>query len=137
MASRPRAVSSASAERVEPASIELAGRPDRPRPDEAPLVPRRAPSASRRWPRSIRSPWRPSSSRRSRSSVRLSEPDPFSNPIQLLSVRIVGRLDSGELSLSALEQLIQHLTTQSFRRRAERLRRYLGEGHPGAKTSPG
>jgi len=55
------------------------------------------------------------------------ELDPFSNPIQLLALRIRHRLESGELSLSALEQLIQRLTTDSFLRRAERLGRHLGE----------
>lgn len=60
----------------------------------------------------------------------LSEFDPFSNPILLLALRIMELLDRGELSLSALEQLIQHLTRESFVRRAERLGRYLGEVDP-------
>ncbi len=134
MASRPRAVSLPPAERVEPASIELAGRPDRPRPDEAPLVPEGAvcfaPVAAVD-PVALAAEFEQALAE----LRRLSEPDPFSNPIQLLAVRIMSRLDSGELSLSALEQLIQHLTTESFRRRAERLRRYLGEGDPGANIA--
>ncbi len=59
------------------------------------------------------------------------ELNPFGNPIQLLALDLGRRLDAGELSLAAIEQLIQRLTTESFVRRAGRLGRYLGE-HDGA-----
>ncbi len=134
MASRPRAVSLPAAGRVEPASIELARRPARPRPDEAPLVPEGAVCFAPVQP--VDPATLAAEFEQALAELRrLSEPDPFSNPIQLLAIRIMSRLDSGELSLSALEQLIQHLTTESFRRRAERLGRYLGEGDPGANIA--
>lgn len=57
----------------------------------------------------------------------LAEGDPFTNPIQMLVLHVSNRLHSGELSLSALEALIQRLTVCGFASRAERLRTYLGE----------
>ena len=55
------------------------------------------------------------------------ELNPFGNPIRLLALDLGRRLDAGGLSLAAIEQLIQRLTAESFLRRADRLRRYLGE----------
>jgi phosphoenolpyruvate carboxylase len=55
------------------------------------------------------------------------ELNPFGNPIQLLALDLGRRLDAGELSLAAIEQLVQRLTAESFVRRAGRLGRYLGE----------
>jgi phosphoenolpyruvate carboxylase len=63
------------------------------------------------------------------------EPNPFGNPIQLLALDLSRRLDAGALSLGAIEQLVQHLTADSFLRRAGRLRRYLGERDPGANRA--
>ena len=57
---------------------------------------------------------------------RRTELDPFANPILLLGMEIGRRLDAGELSHDALEQLIQRLTMQSLLRRSERIGRYLG-----------
>jgi hypothetical protein len=57
---------------------------------------------------------------------RRTELDPFANPILLLGMEIRRRLDAGELTYEALEQLIQQLTLQSFLRRSERIGRYLG-----------
>ncbi len=57
----------------------------------------------------------------------IAEGDPFTNPIQMLALHISNRLHSGELSLAALEALIQRLTVCGFFSRAERLRSYLGE----------
>jgi phosphoenolpyruvate carboxylase len=54
------------------------------------------------------------------------ELDPFANPILLLGIEIGRRLNARELSLDALEQLIQRLTMESFLRRSERIERYLG-----------
>jgi len=54
--------------------------------------------------------------------------NPFGNPVQLLALEIHRELDAGALSLSALEQLIQRLTAESFVRRAARIGAYLGSG---------
>jgi phosphoenolpyruvate carboxylase len=53
--------------------------------------------------------------------------DPSSNPIQLLALAIKERMDGGVLPEAVIEQLIQRLSVEAFARRAERLRRYLGE----------
>jgi phosphoenolpyruvate carboxylase len=58
--------------------------------------------------------------------VRESE-DPFSNPILLLALRLVSRMDAQELSISALDELVQNLTADAFCDRAARLADYLGE----------
>ena len=57
---------------------------------------------------------------------RRTELDPFANPILLLAIEIGRRLDAGELTHDALEQLIQRLTMRSFLRRSERIGHYLG-----------
>ena len=58
---------------------------------------------------------------------RRTDADPLSNPIQLLALAIKEKIDAGALSPAAIEQLIQRLSVEAFERRAERLRRYLGE----------
>lgn len=58
--------------------------------------------------------------------------DPYANPIQLLAHDIGRRLDKGELTLGALEQLIQRLVLAAFVDRAERMGGRLGECDPGA-----
>lgn len=60
------------------------------------------------------------------------ERDPLSNPIQLLALDVVRRLESGELTYAAVEQVIQRLTAIAFFARAERLGNYLGERDPEA-----
>ena len=64
--------------------------------------------------------------------TRQAEEDPYANPIQLLALDIGRRLDKGELSLGALEQLIQRLVLIAFVERADRLGRRLGECDPRA-----
>jgi phosphoenolpyruvate carboxylase len=61
--------------------------------------------------------------------------NPFSNAVQLLGIELKRRLDAGELSFSALEQVIQRLTTDSFVRRSDRVRGYLGEVERGANEA--
>ncbi len=63
------------------------------------------------------------------------ERDPFGNPIQLLALDLSRRLDAGALSLAGIEQLVQRLTAESFLRRAERLKRYLGESDRSANRA--
>ena len=63
------------------------------------------------------------------------EHNPFGNPIQLLALDLGRRLDAGELSLAAIEQLIQRLTTLSFAGRAARLGRYLGASDEAANRA--
>jgi phosphoenolpyruvate carboxylase len=58
---------------------------------------------------------------------RRTDADPLSNPIQLLALAIKEKVDAGTLSPAVIEQLIQRLSVEAFERRAERLRRYLGE----------
>src|SRR5919106_547401 len=58
---------------------------------------------------------------------RRTDADPLSNPLQLLALAIKDKVDAGALSLAVIEQLIQRLSVEAFERRAERLRRYLGE----------
>ena len=60
--------------------------------------------------------------------------DPFSNPIQLLALRLSRRIDAGDVSLSDIEQLIQRLTTDAFLAGAGRLAGRLGETDPGANA---
>ncbi|MBX6321375.1 MAG: phosphoenolpyruvate carboxylase [Rhodospirillaceae bacterium] len=56
--------------------------------------------------------------------------DPFANPIGLLAMEVLRRLDAGALSEADLERLIRRLTVRAFLGRAERLGRYLGDGDP-------
>jgi phosphoenolpyruvate carboxylase len=58
---------------------------------------------------------------------RNAEGDPFTNPIQLLVLDISNRLDSGKLSHSGIEALIQRLTFSAYAARAGHLKLYLGE----------
>lgn len=58
--------------------------------------------------------------------------DPFSNPVLLLALDLSRRLEQGELSYGALEQLVQYLSAQGFLDRAGRFGRYLGETDPEA-----
>jgi len=66
---------------------------------------------------------------------RQAEHNPYSNPIQLLALDVLRRIDAGELSYGAIEQLIQRLTAIAFFGRAERLGRYLGERDPAANAA--
>ncbi len=56
--------------------------------------------------------------------------NPFANPILLLAVNLARRLEKGELTFSALEQLTQFLDGQAFLARAERLHKYVGVVDP-------
>ncbi|MBV8139927.1 MAG: phosphoenolpyruvate carboxylase [Deltaproteobacteria bacterium] len=60
--------------------------------------------------------------------------DPFSNPILVLALRLVSRIDDQELSIGALDELVQSLTTDAFLDRARRLGDYLGETDLRANT---
>ena len=60
----------------------------------------------------------------------VTEENPFANPILLLAVHLTRRLEAGNISFSALEQLIQFLNAHAFVLRAERLNRYVGEMDP-------
>ena len=91
--------------------------------------------ASSRPSRSTRARCLPSSGASSRGAASRPSPIPFGNPIQLLALDLSRRLDAGELSLAAIEQLVHRLTTESFVRRAGRLRRYLGESDGGANRA--
>jgi len=53
--------------------------------------------------------------------------DPFSNPILLLALEFVNRIESEDLSLADLDELVQLLTLETFSERAARLSAYLGE----------
>jgi phosphoenolpyruvate carboxylase len=66
--------------------------------------------------------------------VAASVTDPFSNPVLDLSLDIAKRLERGEVSLGALEQVVQHLSTEGFVDRAQRLGRWLGEIDPDANA---
>lgn len=60
----------------------------------------------------------------------LRERNPFGNSVKLLALDVGKRLDRGQLSLGAVETLIQELTAQGFEHRAQRLSAYLGECDP-------
>ncbi len=60
----------------------------------------------------------------------VTEENPFANPILLLAIYICRLIERGELSYSALEQLIQFLCSQAFIARAERLHKYVGQTDP-------
>ena len=56
--------------------------------------------------------------------------DPFSNPVLRLALDLSRRLEQGQLSYGALEQLVQYLSAEGFVDRARRFGRYLGETDP-------
>ncbi|MBL6935356.1 MAG: phosphoenolpyruvate carboxylase [Alphaproteobacteria bacterium] len=58
------------------------------------------------------------------------EEDPFSNSILVLALGIGRRLESGKVTFSALESLIQRLSASTFALRADRMKDYLGEITP-------
>ncbi len=58
------------------------------------------------------------------------EEDPFSNSVQVLGLGIGRRLESGKVTFSALESLIQRLSASTFALRADRMKDYLGEINP-------
>ena len=60
--------------------------------------------------------------------------DPFSNPIQLLALRLGLRIDAGEVSWSDVEQWIQRLTAGAFLGGAGRLAGRMGETDPAANA---
>ncbi|MEA2782910.1 MAG: phosphoenolpyruvate carboxylase [Rhodospirillaceae bacterium] len=78
--------------------------------------------------------WHRRFARRLAEFLRHAEDDPYANPIQLLALEIGRRVDNGELSLGALEQLIQRLVLATFVDRAERLGRRIGECGPGTNA---
>lgn len=55
---------------------------------------------------------------------------PFANPILLLALDLSRRMQAGELSGSAVEQLVQYISTRTFEDRATRLGRYIGATDP-------
>lgn len=61
--------------------------------------------------------------------------DPFSNPVLHLGLEISRRLTAGAVNYGALEQLVQHLSTEGVLDRAHRLRRWLGEVDPAANEA--
>ena len=61
--------------------------------------------------------------------------DPLSSPVLLLGLGLARRLAKGEISPSAVEQVIQRLTVDGFVDRAARLGRMLGETDPAANTA--
>ncbi len=61
---------------------------------------------------------------------RVTEENPFANPIVLLAIHLARLLERGEVTFSALEQLIQYLSVYAFVARAERLHHYVGEIDP-------
>ncbi len=63
------------------------------------------------------------------------EEDPFSNSILVLGLGIGRRLESGKVTFSALESLIQRLSVSTFALRADRMRDYLGETGPRANEN--
>ena len=60
--------------------------------------------------------------------------DPFSNPIQLLALRLSRRIDAGEVSWSDVEQLIQRLVAGAFLGGAGRMAGRMGETGPAANA---
>jgi phosphoenolpyruvate carboxylase len=58
------------------------------------------------------------------------EADPSSNPIVLFAIDLMRRIDSGEITFSDLDQIVQAATVEAFRNRAERLGTYLGDADP-------
>lgn len=58
------------------------------------------------------------------------ERDPYTNPIQIVALEIQRMLDSGAVSPSAVEQVVQRLAADAFVTRAERTAAYVGETAP-------
>ena len=56
--------------------------------------------------------------------------NPFANPILLLAIHVARWIEMGDLTFSALEQLIQFLDGSAFVARAERLYEYIVEVDP-------
>ena len=54
------------------------------------------------------------------------EQDPFGNPVLLVALAITRRIDQGNLDLTAIAALIQHLRDTAFAARADRLAAYVG-----------
>ena len=67
-----------------------------------------------------------------RTLSRATTEDPFSNPVLRLALDLSRRLEQGQLSYGALEQLVQYLSAEGFLDRAGRFGRYLGETDPEA-----
>jgi len=63
------------------------------------------------------------------------ELDPFANPVMLLALDVSRRLHGGEISLGAIEQLVQYLGAEGFLARARRLGDYLGDSDPDANEA--
>ena len=61
--------------------------------------------------------------------------DPFVNPVELLALDLLRRLQADELDAALLETVVQRLTVAAFRSRAERVRAYLGPLDRGANTA--
>ncbi len=61
---------------------------------------------------------------------KVTEENPFANPILLLAVYIARWIERGDLTFSALEQLIQFLDCSAFVSRADRLHKYVGKVDP-------
>ncbi|OAG28608.1 phosphoenolpyruvate carboxylase [Thermodesulfatator autotrophicus] len=60
----------------------------------------------------------------------VTDENPFANPILLLAIHLTQRLEKGEITFSALEQLIQFLDTKAYVVRAERIGQYVSETEP-------
>ncbi len=58
------------------------------------------------------------------------EGDPYANPIALMALELVQRMDAGGFDGQATEALIQRLTREAFAGRAAALRAYVGELDP-------
>lgn len=63
-----------------------------------------------------------------------SEVDPFGDPILMTALDLTRRMDKGEASPSAVEQLVQRLTATAFADRAARIGAYVGETDPEANA---
>lgn len=61
---------------------------------------------------------------------RLTDLDPFSNPILLMAITLSGRLDRGELTPGTVEQIVQTLSVDGYIARARRLGARLGDRDP-------
>jgi len=64
-----------------------------------------------------------------------SEVDPFGDPILMLALDLTRRLDKNEITPSAVEQLVQRLTTTAFLDKAARIGAYVGETDPDANAA--
>ncbi|HWK44634.1 MAG TPA: phosphoenolpyruvate carboxylase [Stellaceae bacterium] len=53
--------------------------------------------------------------------------DPMSNPIQIAAIELSRMVDRGEVTIDAIDGLVQHLAVRSFADRADRLRHYLAD----------